>query len=89
MKKEMNNLKNRRDFLRRSAAAVGGLAFLMVAGKSKADSSLSLPAYDESGRRLCSSCAVECSGYCSGKCLGVCNDDCTHSCMATAKNSHR
>ena len=70
MKKEMNNLENRRDFLRRSAAAVSGLAFLMVAGKTASAAMINTT---PSG---CNYCALDCTGGCGNDCTNTCAGTC-------------
>ena len=66
MKKEMKNLENRRDFLRRSAAALGGLGFLMVAGKSSVVNEAKAHEHED----------------CRGTCTAVCIDNCGLGCKA-------
>ena len=61
----MKNLENRRDFLRRSTAAVAGLGFLMVAGKTPSAA-------------MTNATPNGCNG--NGGCFNSCKGDCHNSC---------
>ena len=66
MKDETNKLEKRRDFLRRSIATVGGLAFLMVAGKNS----------------VANETKVYGPRDCRGTCTAICQQNCGLGCKA-------